>query len=234
MRVFSVEGDSQEVALEAGFPPSDPYSQRRRSMLAVLLGRHLGGGWVGVIVLALCGAGLGYGYLLHKVHGPQPANGGSSLALVCSMPPQYFPENSPYQGAGPHPIAVFHLQDQNREHRLRRVDFTGVLPGSGFSSVDSQVQIVACSDRIEELPTGLKCDFQGTSAELYDATYRVRLMEARTGSFAGSLLVHPSLRRCPTFAVLNSRSPRAYVLPSPDDYMRAAQQTVNGWANEDS
>ncbi|MFF6981369.1 hypothetical protein ACFZAV_27590 [Streptomyces sp. NPDC008343] len=197
--------------------------RRRRSVLVL---PRWGGGSVTAVVLLLVATVLGYGYLYARMDGARPARGNSSgLGLACRQPPVFFPGSPPYRGPGPHLMAVYHQPDQSLPPAWVRADADGSRPGSQQDS--AEVQLVACAERVQEERTRRECRLGSGETPLYRAVYRVRILEARTGRRVSEHLVRPGAEQCPRFVHLDPRNPKAYTLPSPQDYARQLDDVID-------
>ena len=141
-----------------------------------------GGGITGIACLLLTALFIGYCYLLARQGEAQPARGLTPLTALCSQPPVYISSNKPYAGPGVHPIAIYHQRGQELDTltpvRYRPAEWIG----TPFEEQDTgDVQLVACAKRIHEAKTAKTCSFAHGKVPLYQAIYRVRVLEVRTG-----------------------------------------------------
>jgi hypothetical protein len=92
------------------------------------------------------------------------------------------------------------------------------------------VELVACSDRVKETPTGKQCelDNKGTKVklELVDATYVVKVYTASTGKELGSTTLEAKSKDCPYLAVFKQGDTTYVDQPSDDDYINALKAHV--------
>ncbi|MFJ4963202.1 hypothetical protein ACIP6P_12285 [Streptomyces sp. NPDC088729] len=188
-----------------------------------------GGGSIAAVVVLLLSVLLGYGYLYARMGGAQPARGPVELDALCGSPPVYVAANSPYRGPGPHPMVVYHEKDQTSPPAWTRVAVDpSADDGAPLAQEDSaQVQLVACAERVQEERTREVCRLEGGATPLYRAVYRVRVREARTARTVAETLVRPTAEQCPRFIHVDSRDPRAYTLPSAQDYAQQLADVMN-------
>ena len=92
------------------------------------------------------------------------------------------------------------------------------------------VQLIACSKRVKETPTGKQCDFDndGTKVtlELADSTYDLKVYAATTGKEVGASTLEGKSADCPYIAVFNKGDTTYVSEPSEDDYTNALKPYV--------
>jgi hypothetical protein len=134
-------------------------------------------------------------------------------------------------GVGPHPVAVFaNDQDDEGGGAGIQVTFDADSDRSLFNPTDpAGVQLVACTDRVEDGPRASGCDYQGTAAPLHLATLEITVYEARTGEQVSEpIRVTGDDLDCPTFVWYRGSSPTVYSKPSPAQYQAALASLVTG------
>jgi hypothetical protein len=93
-------------------------------------------------------------------------------------------------------------------------------------------QLVACSDRTTESPTGVMCTFEGdkgepaTKLELVDATYELKVYAATTGELKHTATLEAKNSECPFIATFEKGDKTFVNEPSDDDYIGALKPVV--------
>ena len=93
-------------------------------------------------------------------------------------------------------------------------------------------ELVACSDRTAESPTGIVCTFEGDDGEppakleLVDATYEVKVYAARTGELLHSTTLEATETECPFIATYEKGDKTFVDQPSDDEYIGALKPVV--------
>ena len=100
------------------------------------------------------------------------------------------------------------------------------------SSELKEIELVACSDRTTEAPTGVVCTFdgdedeEGAELELVDATYEVKVYAATTGELLHSATLEAKNTECPFIATFKKGDKTFVNEPSDDDYISALKTVV--------
>jgi len=148
-----------------------------------------------------------------------------------------FPGLSAYEAApGLHPVALF--------EEFRGEDFVesgrqlpegwAVEQDANFEDTSDLelTQLVACSDRVEEIPTGVICDFDDDGAkvklELVDAVYELKVYAATTGTVVHEQRLEARTTKCPFIATFKKGDTTFVDQPSDDDYIAALKSVVSG------
>jgi hypothetical protein len=142
---------------------------------------------------------------------------------------------SAYEPApGLHPVVFF---DDYRGEGF--VESSRYLPAGWAVKQDSNfkdnselkaAQLVACSDRIKETPTGVKCTFEDqgkkVELELVDATYDLKVYAATTGELKHQQTLEGKSSECPYIAAFRKGDTTFVNQPSDDDYTNALKPVV--------
>jgi hypothetical protein len=148
-----------------------------------------------------------------------------------------FPGVAAYEAApGTHPVVLF--EDYRGEGFVQS---SRTLPGGWAVEQDADyedtkdlevAQLVACSDRVAEHPTGVTCEFKddddpkGVELELVDATYQLKVYEATTGKLQHEQTLEAKNTTCPYFATFKKGDTTFVNQPSDDDYTNALKPVV--------
>jgi hypothetical protein len=153
-----------------------------------------------------------------------------------------FPGTTAYEEApGVHPVVLF--EDYRGEGFVQS---SRTLPAGWAVTEDTnfkdtsdlaKAQLVACSDRVKETPTGKKCSFEGdkdakgeagksVELELVDATYELKIYEARTGALKSTATLEAHETECPFIATFKTGDKTFVDEPSDDDYTAALKTLV--------
>jgi hypothetical protein len=148
-----------------------------------------------------------------------------------------FPGVTAYEAApGTHPVVLF--EDYRGEGFVQS---SRTLPGGWAVEQDADyedtkdlevAQLVACSDRVAEHPTGVTCEFKddddpkGVELELVDATYQLKVYEATTGKLQHEQTLEAKNTTCPYFATFKKGDTTFVNQPSDDDYTNALKPVV--------
>jgi hypothetical protein len=103
----------------------------------------------------------------------------------------------------------------------------------------AKAELVACSDRVKETPTGKQCTFKGdedakgddakpVDLELVDATYELKVYEARTAKLLSTSTLEATSTECPFIATFKKGDSTFVDQPSDDDYTAALKAAVTG------
>lgn len=92
-------------------------------------------------------------------------------------------------------------------------------------------QLVACSDRTAESPTGIRCEFDDDKEgkielELVDATYQLKVYAASTGELQHEQTLEAKATKCPFIAAFRKGDTTFVHQPSDDDYTAALKAVV--------
>jgi hypothetical protein len=95
----------------------------------------------------------------------------------------------------------------------------------------ADVQLIACSNRANETPTGKQCEFdndgQSVTLELVDASYEVVVYEARTGHEVQRTTLDASAGgECPFVATFQKGDTTFVQEPDDDDYINALKPII--------
>lgn len=146
-----------------------------------------------------------------------------------------FPGVAPYEaGPGIHPVVLF--EDFRGEGFVQS---SRSLPDGWMVKQDTNfedttdleaAQLVACSDRVKEIPTGVVCTFDDDGAkvelELVNAVYEVKVYTATTGELKHQKTLEANDSECPYIATFK-KGDRTYVNDaSDDDYINALKTVV--------
>lgn len=146
-----------------------------------------------------------------------------------------FPGVAAYEAApGIHPVVVF---EEFRGESF--VETARQLPAGWAVEQDTNfedtsdleaAQLVACSDRVKELPTGIKCDFDDDGKkiqlELVDADYELKVYAAATGELKHEQMLQARSSECPFIATFRKGDTTFVDEPSDDDYINALKPVV--------
>jgi hypothetical protein len=150
-----------------------------------------------------------------------------------------FPGVAAYEGGpGVHPVVLF---EEFRGESF--VESARSLPGGWKVEQDADfedtsdletAQLVACSDRTEERPTGVKCQFKGgeddggkpVELELVDAVYELKVYAATTGELQHQQTLEARNTECPFIATFKKGDTTYVNQPSDDDYIAALKPVV--------
>ncbi len=146
-----------------------------------------------------------------------------------------FPGLSAYEAApGLHPVAFF---EEFRGENF--IDSSRQLPQGWAVEQDANyedtsdlelTQLVACSDRVQEIPTGVICDFDDDGAnvklELVDAVYDLKIYAATTGAVVHEQRLEAHTTECPYIATFKKGDKTFVDLPSDDEYIAALKSVV--------
>lgn len=168
------------------------------------------------VVVALIGGGVTW--LVSSLNAPrhQSAASISDLQDLCGGRP--IPQAPAYvPGSGPHPIAVF-ANDRDGEGGFgTQVTFTGSSADTGQFNPRNpgSVQLVACTDRVDDGPQVSTCTFRDTSGPMHKATLEITVFEARTAKQVREpVRVVGEDTKCPTFVSYRGSKPTVYSAPS--------------------
>ena len=148
-----------------------------------------------------------------------------------------FPGAHAYEGTPGvmHPVALF--EDYRGEGFLST---SRTLPAGWAVKEDTDyknnselaaVELVACSDRVKETPTGKQCEFDSdgkkVKLELVDATFELKIYTASTGKGVGTATtLEARSTDCPYIAAFKKGDTKFVTEPSDDDYINALKAAV--------
>jgi hypothetical protein len=103
----------------------------------------------------------------------------------------------------------------------------------------AKAELIACSDRVKEAPTGKRCSFKGdekakgadaepVELELVDATYELKVYEARTAELVTTSTLEATSTDCPFIATFKKGDTTYVEQPSDDQYTAALKAAVTG------
>lgn len=128
----------------------------------------------------------------------------------------------------PHPIVVFEdepyeggLSFEQVEYREIKTDVTTLTPSS-----PSVVQLVACSERVDNAETITSCDYETMSLSLRSATYEVTVREARTSNEVGDVITLVAYdSSCPYgISYFEGTAPEVFSVPTDYEYAEALRR----------
>lgn len=94
----------------------------------------------------------------------------------------------------------------------------------------AKVELIACSDRVKETPTGKQCEFEDdgkkTKLELVDSTYELTVYAATTGKVVKTATLEAKKADCPFIATFKEGDTKYVNEPSDDDYTAALKSVV--------
>lgn len=146
-----------------------------------------------------------------------------------------FPGAASYESAaGLHPVILF------EEYRGKSyVSSSRTLPQGWTVKEDADfndnselkaVQLVACSDRVKESPTGKMCDFEDkgdkVKLELVDATYDLTIYAATSGKQVQKSTLEAKTTDCPYIAAFQKGDTTFVSQPSDDQYIAALKPVI--------
>lgn len=146
-----------------------------------------------------------------------------------------FPGVTAYEdGPGLHPVVLF------EDHRGEGfVQSSRTLPAGWSIEQDADyednsdlepTQLIACSDRTTETPTGVKCEFESdgkkVELELVDADYELTVYAATTGEVKHQQTLEARNTECPYVAAFKKGDTTFVNQPSDDDYIAALKPVV--------
>lgn len=137
-------------------------------------------------------------------------------------------------GPGPHPLIFFN------DHRGQGfVESAQELPAGWKVEQDmdyednsdlQKTQLIACNDRVNEIPTGVVCDFEDDGEEikleLVDADYDLKVYVASSGELKHEARIEARDKECPFIASFQ-KGDKTYVNePSDDQLINALKRVV--------
>lgn len=146
-----------------------------------------------------------------------------------------FPGLSAYEAApGLHPVALFEeFRGKNFVDSSRQLpQGWAVVQDANFKDTSDleQTQLVACSDRVQEIPTGVICDLddhgKNVKLELVDAIYDLKIYAATTGAVVLEQRLEAHTKECPYIATFQKGDTTFVDEPSDDDYIAALKPVV--------
>lgn len=137
---------------------------------------------------------------------------------------------------GIHPVVLFEDfrgEDSFVESSRQLPAGWGVTQDDNFedSSELEATQLIACSDRTAESPTGIRCEFDDDEAgkvelELVDATYELTVYAAATGEVQHEQTLEAKETTCPFIATFRKGDTTLVDRPSDDEYIAALKPVV--------
>lgn len=181
------------------------------------------------VVIALVGGGVVW--LVDALHAPrhQSAASISDLQDLCSGRP--IPQAPAYvPGSGPHPIAVF-ANDRDNVSGSGGSQFTFAGRDADRQlfnpSNAGSVQLVACTDRVDDGPRVSTCTFRDTSGPMHKATLEITVYEARTAKQVREpVKVVGEDTKCPSFVAFRGKEPVVFSTPSASQFTSALKPFV--------
>lgn len=146
-----------------------------------------------------------------------------------------FPGAASYEpGAGIHPVLFFEEADNGAYVTTSRSLPQGwaIEEDSNFqdNSELKAIQLIACSDRVKETPTGKKCEFDADGStvtlELVDASYELKVYTATTGKQVHAAQLEAKTTECPFIATFKKGDTKYVSEPDDDAYVAALKPVV--------
>ncbi|WP_433160375.1 hypothetical protein [Kribbella sp. CA-247076] len=172
---------------------------------------------VGVVTLLVAGL-LAFGWLRGRLPGET-----SGLDDACTG--KVYDNAAAYEGAAPHPIAVF-IESETGELEHTSPYFSE----EGWELVDpdepEDVQLVACAtvDGEQSLGAEHNCEYGATGSTtipMVTATYQLRVYELRTHREVRSITLEGQEKFCPHSIPMDDPPPRMLTRPTPDQWRKA-------------
>jgi hypothetical protein len=133
-------------------------------------------------------------------------------------------------GAGSHPIAVFGGdQDEHGGSSGIQITFGASDDRAVFNPANpGSVQLVACTQRVEDGPAAGTCQYQDTTAPIHRSTVEITVYEARTAEQVGEpiRLVGQDMT-CPTFITYRG-TPTVFSKPTVEQFRSVLAPLVTG------
>ena len=137
-------------------------------------------------------------------------------------------------GPGPHPLVFFN------DHRGEGfVESAQELPAGWKVEQDmdyednsdlQKTQLIACNDRVNEIPTGVVCDFEDDGEqiklELVDADYELKVYAASTGELKHEARIEARNKECPFIAAFEKGDKTFVNEPTDDQLINALKPVV--------
>jgi hypothetical protein len=156
------------------------------------------------------------------------------FSRVCKTQIGYLGASSYEKVPGVHPVVFF--EDFRGEGFI---ESSRTLPAGWAVEQDTNfddaselkaAQLVACSDRVKETPTGVKCKFDDNGTpielELVDATYDLKVYAATSGEVKHQQTLEAKNSKCPFIATFKKGDTTFVNQPSDDDYTNALKSVV--------
>jgi hypothetical protein len=137
-------------------------------------------------------------------------------------------------GPGPHPLMFF---DDHRGEGF--VESAQQLPAGWKVEQDmnyednsdlQKTQLVACNDRVKEIPTGIVCDFEddgeAIKLELVDSDYDLKVYAASTGELVHEAHLEARSKECPYVAAFQKGDKTFVNEPTEDQLINALKPVV--------
>lgn len=137
-------------------------------------------------------------------------------------------------GPGPHPLIFF---DDHRGEGL--VESSQQLPDGWKVEQDmdyednsdlQKTQLIACNDRVNEIPTGIVCDFEDDGEEikleLVDSDYELKVYAASTGELKHEARLEARNNECPFIAAFEKGDTTFVNEPTEDQLINALKPVV--------
>jgi hypothetical protein len=146
-----------------------------------------------------------------------------------------FPGAASYEAVpGVHPTILFEKTDSRNYVTTSRTLPEGwaVKEDSNFNdnSELKATQLIACSERTKEIPTGTPCEFEkdGTKVtlELVNAAYELKVYTATTGRQVHVAQLETKDTECPFIVVFTKGDTKHITEPSDDEYIAALKTVV--------
>ena len=137
-------------------------------------------------------------------------------------------------GPGPHPLILFN------DHRGEGfVESSQQLPAGWKVEQDmdyednsdlQKTQLIACNDRVKEIPTGIICEFEDDGEqiklELVDADYQLKVYAASTGELKHETPIEARDKECPYIAAFEKGDTTFVHQPTDDQLINALKPVV--------
>lgn len=156
---------------------------------------------------------------------------------VCTTQTGYSGAKAYEPGPGPHTMMLFEDYRGEGDYISSSNDFPEgwtIKEDSNFedNSELAGIELIACSDRVKEAPTGKKCEFgkdgeEKATLELVNATYEVKVYSATTGKQVGeTATIEATEDECPFIATYKKGDTTFVDEPSDDEYINALKGIV--------
>ncbi|MFJ4429310.1 hypothetical protein [Streptomyces bobili] len=137
-----------------------------------------------------------------------------------------FPDNDAYNGGSPgiHPALLTISKMPNHSELSRDFELYNKKWLLDYSADPKKVQIIFCVNRTDgKMAKGQKCKIpsSGKTLPAYDATYRIRAIEARTGKQIKEWSKQADFAQCPSRLTEADKASKKYYADIPKDQLHA-------------
>ncbi|WP_067711863.1 DUF4229 domain-containing protein [Nocardia yamanashiensis] len=134
----------------------------------------------------------------------------------------YFPDGAAHQGNGPHPVAIFYVDESETTQHVSLVGASAPSYWSGDYKNPGNIQLVACLGSASKGQRITKCEFKTDTLDQYQGIYDATLYETTTGKkIAEARLSGATTPNCPHFTMTKGKDPVLYTEPDFAEYQRA-------------